>query len=595
VRVEASLEKWWFAMTDTDHRNKADGLPPTRYEDLPHPRGGSTLIANTVLLGATVRYIDQFEWIHGRWLANTKTTIQGMMGTIAMIYDFEKHDDHAFTIRAQIKVSHTRWWAHPLVMLFFKKWLRKNLLGDKNINRFDTHETLFPALPIDASSPSHDREALRAMADRLLPCSPNKELRERVARYLLDAADHQLARIRPYELARLIGFDKLEVLRFMLNGTLQGLFDMNWDLLCPSCRGAKYSASSLKEMKKSVHCPSCNIDFEAEFDRNVELTFCPHPAVRAVDGRTYCVGNPAKTMHILVQRWLGGGESITVDMELKAGRYRIGSPQLDGYDELEVVADGAAASEAAFVLGAQENRTNAVLRAGAVRLRFDSRDPESICVRLERTAWVEHAVTAAEVTAMPEFRKSFSSEVLKPGLQMGIHHVAILFTDLKESTRYYSQHGDAAAYNIVHDHFVILEECVEKNRGSVVKTIGDAIMAVFPSALEAFKAALAIHAGIASFNAGLSDRSIIVKTGLHAGPVLAINANDRLDYFGQTVNFAARTNGHSHGGDIVLAESVWLEHIVPALPDPLAPAPEIFVAHMKGIDGEHRMVRCQAP
>jgi len=594
ARIEAPLEKWWFAMTDTDHRNKSDGLPPSRYEDVPNPRGGSTLIANTVLLGVATRYIDQFEWIYCKWLAVTKTTIQGLLGTVAMTFDFEEHGAAAFTAKVRIKVTDTRWWIHPLIMLFFKNWLKKNLLGLKGIEKIDVHGES-PAFPARASLPSYDSEALLAMTERLLPCSPDKALCGQIARYLLDAADHQLARIRPYELAHRIGVDKLDVLRFMLNGTLQGLFDMSWDLLCPVCRGAKYAAPTLREVKETVHCSSCNIDYGAGFDRNVELTFSPHPAVRAMDRNTYCVGNPAKTKHILVQRWIGGGESTTIDMELKEGKYRIGSPQQDGYDELEVVADGAMAfSEAAFVLGSQSDRTRAVLQAGPVRLRFDNRDEERICVRLERTAWLEHAVTAAEVTIMPEFRKSFSSEVLKPGLQMGMQHVAILFTDLKESTRYYSTHGDAAAYNVVHDHFVILEGCVERNRGAVVKTIGDAVMAVFPSAREAFMAAQAIHTEIASFNAGLPDRSIIVKTGLHAGPVLAINANDRLDYFGQTVNFAARTNGHSLGGDIVLAESVWLEHIKPAYEDPLTGAPEIFTARMKGIDGEHRMARCRA-
>ncbi len=592
MKIDAPLKKWWFVLVDTDHRNKSDGLPPTRFEDIPNPRGGSTLIANTVLYGVATRYIDRFEWIYGKWLSNTKTTLKGMLGTVTLNFDFEEHGENAFTVKVHIRVSDTRWWVHPVIMLFFKKWLKHNLLGVKRIESLVADDELF-ALPPKATPASHDSGALRQLADRLAPCSPDPALCERVARHLLDAADHQLARIRPYALSRSIGFDKLDVLRFMLNGTLHGLFDMNWDLLCPSCRGAKYSASTLKEVKKTVHCPSCNIDYEADFDRNVELTFRPHPSVRAVDRRSYCVGNPAKTMHVMVQIWIGGGASAEVDMELEAGKYRVGSPQQAGFDELEVAEDGTLAREAEFMLGSQESRGSVALRAGSVQLRFVNRDPEEICVRLERTAWLEHAVTAAEVTLMPEFRKSFSSEVLKPGLQMGIHNVAVLFTDLKESTRYYSRFGDAAAYSIVHDHFVILESCVERNRGSAVKTIGDAIMAVFPSALDAFKAAQAIHEEIASFNAGLTDRSIMIKSGIHAGPLLAINANDRLDYFGQTVNFAARTNGQSRGGDIVLAESVWLEHHVGQYADSLGLASEIFFAQMKGIDGEQRMVRCR--
>ena len=49
---------------------------------------------------------------------------------------------------------------------------------------------------------------------------------------------------------------------------------------------------------------------------------------------------------------------------------------------------------------------------------------------------------------------------------------------------------------------------------------------------------------------------IVIKVGLHAGPCIAVTLNGRLDYFGSAVNMAARLQGESEGGDIVLSEDV---------------------------------------
>src|SRR5205823_1419852 len=81
---------------------------------------------------------------------------------------------------------------------------------------------------------------------------------------------------------------------------------------------------------------------------------------------------------------------------------------------------------------------------------------------------------------------------------------------------------------------------IMEHRGALVKTIGDAVMAVFHAPADAVAAGLAIQAGIAAYNAAAPGDPLCVKLGLHSGPCIAINANDVLDYFGTTVNVAAR-------------------------------------------------------
>jgi class 3 adenylate cyclase len=114
--------------------------------------------------------------------------------------------------------------------------------------------------------------------------------------------------------------------------------------------------------------------------------------------------------------------------------------------------------------------------------------------------------------------------------------------------------GDAAAYNLVRKHFALLAAIVRDHDGAVVKTIGDAVMAAFSDPAQAVRAALAMQAEIGSSEHGVPD--IVLKVGVHAGPSVVVTLNDRLDYFGSTVNMAARLQGQSTGGDIVL--STWV-------------------------------------
>jgi class 3 adenylate cyclase len=108
----------------------------------------------------------------------------------------------------------------------------------------------------------------------------------------------------------------------------------------------------------------------------------------------------------------------------------------------------------------------------------------------------------------------------------------------------------------VRDHFALLAAVVRAHDGSVVKTIGDAVMASFADPLDAVAAALAGQGKIAEFNRRGEGLAITIKLGIHCGPCIAVTLNDRLDYFGSTVNLAARLESQSVGGDIVLSAEV---------------------------------------
>jgi class 3 adenylate cyclase len=187
----------------------------------------------------------------------------------------------------------------------------------------------------------------------------------------------------------------------------------------------------------------------------------------------------------------------------------------------------------------------------APRLRFENAtDAEQLFV-LERMAWSDQAATAAEVTTLQVFRDLFSSELLRPGERISVGSLTVLFTDLKGSTSFYREVGDAPAFGRVLDHFEVLREAIAEEDGAIVKTIGDAVMAVFRRPVSALRAILGAQLRLAS-----DESPLYLKAGMHHGPCIAVTMNDRLDYFGSVVNMAARLERLSSGEDVIISDEI---------------------------------------
>jgi adenylate cyclase len=225
-------------------------------------------------------------------------------------------------------------------------------------------------------------------------------------------------------------------------------------------------------------------------------------------------------------------------------------------------------------------------------IELANRSGEEQVVLIDATGWGADAATAAEVLVLQEFRDLFSREVLAAGRSAGVGTLTILFTDIKGSTALYRSLGDGPAFDRVADHFRLLREAIEPERGSVVKTIGDAVMAAFLEPAGALRAALRAHAALAK---GQGTSSLVLKTALHTGPCIAVTLNERLDYFGSTVNVAARLAGLSQGSDIVMSEAVRNDPGVAALLSEAGLTAHGFRAPLRGIEDDAMLWRVRAP
>ena len=134
------------------------------------------------------------------------------------------------------------------------------------------------------------------------------------------------------------------------------------------------------------------------------------------------------------------------------------------------------------------------------------------------------------------------------------------------------------------NHFDVLKKVIADEDGALVKTIGDAVMAVFRRPSSAVKAMLRAQELLAS--PGPGTLPLTLKAGIHTGPCIAVTLNDRLDYFGTSVNMAARLEGLSTGEDIIISRALFEDPEVVSFIQSEGLTVTTFEMQLKGFENE---------
>jgi class 3 adenylate cyclase len=219
-----------------------------------------------------------------------------------------------------------------------------------------------------------------------------------------------------------------------------------------------------------------------------------------------------------------------------------------------------------FNRGHSHNAT-AVMQPGPLRLTLDNRTDTRVVPGVYVAGQAMHDMlgqrrpflTAKRLLTNQTFREIYRTSTLDVNQRLKITSLTFLFTDLRGSTDLYERVGDLVAFDIVREHFHVLHEIIAAESGAVVKTIGDAVMATFATPDRALAAALRMRDAMGTLNQSRRNEDLLLKIGIHEGPCLAVSLNDRQDYFGQTVNIAARVQGLAVSRSILATGSV-VEH-----------------------------------
>lgn len=584
--LQSSPEQLWSFVADTNRFNRDAGVPAVQ-----PAKGKRQRLRNArrrlrlSFLGMPVEWEEQpFEWIKPSRFGVVRKYSKGPIAELKVLAELSPLGEHGSKLIYQI-------WATPKSLLGFL--LIPLQVGYASHRKFaSAFESYDRTAHAEISSSSEDstpelstgvRGRLVALKEKLLVDGADAQVVEKLIEFIERADDFSLARIRPYALADQWSESRRAVLTACLLGTRQGLLDMQWDLLCPLCRGPQESEASLRDISSKVHCETCRIDFTVNFDRFVEITFKPNASLRRIEVKDYCMGSPQRTPHVVVQQLLAPHSTRSLVLPLEKGSYRLRTLELPGEQLVTVSADGAETAMARISdrVSGQELRL-----APRTTLQLENATEAEQLFILERLQWGDQAATAAEVTALQIFRDLFSSEALRPGEQISVGTLTVLFTDLRHSTQLYREIGDATAFGRVLNHFDVLKKAIAEADGALVKTIGDAVMGVFRDTASALSAVLTAQQILAEPPEGTAP--LTLKAGMHSGPCIAVTLNDRLDYFGSTVNMAARLEGLSTGHDVIISRSIYddpdVQELIKSSDTNLQAVP--FEILLKGFDEE---------
>ncbi|MFO0741505.1 MAG: adenylate/guanylate cyclase domain-containing protein [Labilithrix sp.] len=575
VRCKASRQAVWEHVSDTLRLNRAisnSTLDVKKRETT----GLERFELRGRIGGIPVTYVEQpFSWTVGEYFSFYRVFVGGPARSVATRYDLsDVPDGPGCDVTVRIDVMPASAIFRPLVWFATRRSIEGLASYIASVDD-DERKTVVSRL---------DRDALATAVKRVGTKFP-PELVSRLADHLAAADDFDLAPIRPFALAGVWGVDRFQLLRLCLESVPAGLLELRWGLMCPSCQTAASTIASLRELDGGAHCHACDLRYDTDLDRAVEAQFSPHPSVRAVDFRPYCIGGPALTPHVLAQVPVDVDAEGTLEAPETEGRTRL-FVRGGAIASVEVVRD--APESVRFRIGAKDVTPAQVSVAPGGAIHVENRSGEGRHVKLERTSVTTDAATAHHVATMPEFRPLFGAEALRPGLALRVAHVAILFSDLCGSTALYSRVGDAEAFGLVTDCLTFGTEIVERRGGTVVKTIGDAVMAAFCDSRAAVAAAVEMLTRWSAFaSEHPTAKSLDLKIGVYDGACTIVTANGAVDYFGQTVNRAARVQHLAGPREVVIAAD-----LVEVLPEG-APvdAGETFEATVKGIDEPLRLKR----
>ncbi|MEA2922428.1 MAG: hypothetical protein QOF07_2391 [Bradyrhizobium sp.] len=450
----------------------------------------------------------------------------------------------------------------------------------------------------------------------LLKRTADPEVAAAIEQLIEKGEDHELNRINVLDFSARTGLDEERVISGFLHASRLGLFDLTWNVLCPGCGGVLDAHSTLKSLRHDdYHCGLCACGYEASVDEQVEVAFTISPRVRRIaahDPHTLPIWDYFKQIF-----WSSGvdfnkesfatlAEEVVLEaLELPAGEKAVLSLQLPS--EFIIVFEPV--THAAQFIDVQGEPTRErqqlsliynkvqaptgtmTLRPGPLRLALENRAGVRVLPSVFIAADALHRLigkrkpflTAKRMLTNQTFRDVFKADNLDIDQRLKITSLTFLFTDLKGSTALYERVGDLAAFDLVRAHFHALLEIISSEKGAVVKTIGDAVMATFIRPEHAIVAGLRMRAAMEALNAERGRDDLVVKIGIHEGPCLAVTLNERQDYFGQTVNIAARVQGLSTSQAIHITGPIIDVPAVAAILDKEAITPIQKQAALRGI------------
>ncbi len=433
--------------------------------------------------------------------------------------------------------------------------------------------------------------------------------------FIRSASDFDLLRVNPVQYASERNMTESEALDLFLYAAKIGLFEMDWHIVCPHCGFIVNSMHNMGQLRAHNVCSVCGIERDYSLDDYILVAFSISPQVRDIQYHhpetldiedlyfNYRLSKDLISPLPQFSSWrdiaqyitkyidyVQPGAKLTTAFEIPPGPLRATNGENQSCIQLSVTDEhdeNASRIPIKLVNGKFQsddpmmqprNLTTVAMNNEPVTSFYDlERELPNgkVVIELEnlqdrRSAlWIyqppnmptpvlalKPSLSGKKLLTTQTFSNLFRSQVINSGEAISIKDITFLFTDLKGSTAMYEQVGDAKAYFLVHQHFDALSRVIRERHGAIVKTIGDAVMAVFDSPVDATSAAIEMIDALKAFNKTISQE-LILKVGIHRGHSIAVTVNEKNDYFGQTVNIAAQVQALADSNEVYITADVY--------------------------------------
>lgn len=547
-------EDLWPWLIDTSSFNKRIGVPEMHYTEKDGKLFGTSVNAGILMEWEEVPW----EWEYLKGLNNARIYSKGLAKYVRSRYILYPKENGTKLL------VYFGWIPRGLLGKSILPFGMKKLYSDykkgltdvirdvrkkREYNKVGSNNYTFEKENIDLVTKSYPTKLIQ-ISEELLKRKCNPEIIQKTIEYVLTEDDNNLYRIRVKQLAKEWNFNLTEILLVFLHGCRIGLFTLSWDVICPHCRGVRTEAKHLGDLRDMDSCDVCQIDFEATQANSIEVAFHVHPSVREVQKRFFCAAEPATKQHIFMQKYLSPDKQAESVLELGEGTYRFRTIGEKNFSIAELTdEDGIESLE-----WSPNSLHNEFKIKNHSKIQMINPTNQKLGFIIESRKEDQNVLRPADLFNLQEFRDLFNEESLAHGLSLDIGVQTIFFTDIVGSTKLYSKLGDAKAFDKVRHHFFQVYRIIQESDGAVIKTIGDAVMASFPSSLKGLQASQNLQ----EYFTDESDPGILkIRTTLHTGPCLAVNLNSNIDYFGNTVNLAAKLQKDANAREIVFTESIF--------------------------------------
>lgn len=541
ITTKLPLDRLWAVLSDTSRMNKAMGMHPREDVEV----NGSRIV-RAKMLGQEQEWLElPWIWIINKEIIHERHYKKGLMHKQIGIFRILPEKTSAGLTQVEINFT---WYGNfilryvigPGASNFLKKEMPAYLQAQEKIffaNAQAVNSSLTPLRKLNAA----DENFMTRIATEVTSSQPKKL--KLVLQNLMASDSLDIHKIHPKKISTQTGLSLIDVVEQLTLLTHKGYLALTWDVVCPHCRGPQIESSQLRAIKNNAKCGPCDFEFSVQDERSLEVSFKPQSKFREVGSVNYCAAEPAKKTHILINWLVAKNETFTTSLNLKPGTYR--ARTLHGKKSCEITVN--TSQSPSQNVSVDFSKSQIQIDSGNISLSYKA-DAEDYLV-FESLPWSEEKFLAGEALSNTHIRTLLNDDLLRSGVKLEIGEQIILFTDIVGSTPMYRKLGDSKAFVAVQDHYAIIETIIKNNSGVVVKFIGDAVMAAFTDAGLAFKANDEIHQAFKN-----NKDALVLRTSFHIGQILCVNLNVGLDYFGQTVNTAAKLQGWADGFETAVSE-----------------------------------------